>query len=34
MVGLRNSQRPEVALMLPKAAWHALLDGIVAGEFD
>jgi hypothetical protein len=33
-VGIRNSQRPDIALMLPKPAWQALLDGIEAGDFD
>ncbi|MEV4423556.1 DUF397 domain-containing protein, partial [Patulibacter sp. NPDC049589] len=32
-VGVRNSQRPQTALVLPKAAWRDLIDGITRGDF-
>lgn len=31
-VGMRNSTRPEVALVFSRAAWRALIDSIKAGE--
>ncbi|WP_239164012.1 DUF397 domain-containing protein [Actinoplanes palleronii] len=32
-VGVRNSQRPEDVLIVPKAVWRDLIAGVKAGEF-
>jgi uncharacterized protein DUF397 len=33
LVGLRNSQRPELSLAFPKQAWQGFLEGVRVGDF-
>lgn len=34
LVGLRNSTKPEVELMIDAASWRLFIDGVRGGEFD
>lgn len=34
VVAIRNSERPDIAVVLTEDEWDALVQGIAAGEFD